>query len=136
MTNRTLNQIGRDLCNRDVSITFLVQQGEISVRTNLPYTDQLSITVSARVHTQWLIGRSHRCAIVLHDLTISHQHVVLGYDVQDSFYIMDVSSRNGTFLNQNRLSPLQRYTLKDRDRVTLTRQTIQIHILYNDSEAA
>jgi pSer/pThr/pTyr-binding forkhead associated (FHA) protein len=134
MTNRTLNRSTMDLCECNACITFMVQQGEINVYTDLPYTDQLSVSVPLEAHAQWLIGRSGRCAIVLRDLTISHQHTVLGYDAEEGFYIMDVQSRNGTFLNQSRLPPLQRHALKDRDRVALTRQTIQIKILYKNSD--
>jgi len=67
----------------------------------------------------WLIGRSRNCAIVVHDRSVSRCHAVVGYDVQQGFYLMDVGSSNGTYLNSKRLSVLKRYALVDGDVITL-----------------
>jgi pSer/pThr/pTyr-binding forkhead associated (FHA) protein len=124
--------IKREFCDRDVGITFIVQQGLIRVHTYLTYTDQLSVAVSVNGNSQWIIGRSNRCAIVIHNSTVSRQHAVLGYDQYSGFYIMDCISHNGTFLNQIRLTPLQRYVLNDRDTLSLNGQTISINIVYKN----
>jgi pSer/pThr/pTyr-binding forkhead associated (FHA) protein len=135
MADQTLHGIERQFYDRDVGITLIVQQGFIRIHTSLTYTDQLSVLVSVNVNSQWMIGRSNRCAIIVHDSTISRQHAILGYDVHlGGFYIMDCISHNGTFLNQIRLNPLQRYVLKDRDALAFHGQTIHIKIIHKDSE--
>jgi pSer/pThr/pTyr-binding forkhead associated (FHA) protein len=133
MAHQTLNRIKSDCGDRpDFRITFIMQQGQISIQTELPDPSQPSGTVSAKTYVQWFIGRSDRCSIVINDSTISRQHAVLGYDADTGFYIIDTKSHNGTFLNQKRLLPLKRYALQTNDRITLSQQPIQITILYKD----
>jgi pSer/pThr/pTyr-binding forkhead associated (FHA) protein len=135
MDYQTLDQVEREFCDRDLGISFSVNQGLIRVHTSLTYTDQLSVVVSVNANSQWNIGRSHRCAIVLDNSTISRQHATLGYDRHLGFYIMDCCSHNGTFLNQVRLIPLKRYLLRDRDSLAFNGQSIQINISHQDSES-
>jgi pSer/pThr/pTyr-binding forkhead associated (FHA) protein len=134
MTNQTLNSIEREFSDRNLGISFTVNQGLIRVHTDLTYTDQLSVVVSVNTNSQWNIGRSNRCAIVLHNATISRQHASLGYDRHSGFYIMDCCSHNGTFLNKVRLIPLKRYLLRDRDFLAFNGQSIQINISQQDLE--
>lgn len=84
--------------------------------TNLCHGDTAFVTA---LSSTWLIGRSRNCAIVVHDRSVSRCHAVVGYDVQQGFYLMDVGSSNGTYLNSKRLSVLKRYALVDGDVITL-----------------
>lgn len=84
--------------------------------TNLSSVDTAQVTA---LSSTWLIGRSRNCAIVVHDRSVSRCHAVVGYDVQQGFYLMDVGSSNGTYLNQKRLSVLKRYSLRDGDVIML-----------------
>lgn len=84
--------------------------------TNLCHGDTAFVTA---LSSTWLIGRSRNCAIVVHDRSVSRCHAVVGYDVQQGFYLMDVGSSNGTYLNSKRLSVLKRYALVDGDMITL-----------------
>ncbi len=84
--------------------------------TNLSSVDAAQVTA---LSSTWLIGRSRNCAIVVHDRSVSRCHAVVGYDVQQGFYLMDVGSSNGTYLNQKRLSVLKRYSLRDGDVIML-----------------
>ncbi len=84
--------------------------------TNLSSVETAQVTA---LSSTWLIGRSRNCAIVVHDRSVSRCHAVVGYDVQQGFYLMDVGSSNGTYLNQKRLSVLKRYSLRDGDVVML-----------------
>jgi hypothetical protein len=84
--------------------------------TNLSSVDAAQVTT---LSSTWLIGRSRNCAIVVHDRSVSRCHAVVGYDVQQGFYLMDVGSSNGTYLNQKRLSVLKRYSLRDGDVIML-----------------
>jgi FHA domain len=83
---------------------------------NLSSVDAAQVTA---LSSTWLIGRSRNCAIVVHDRSVSRCHAVVGYDVQQGFYLMDVGSSNGTYLNQKRLSVLKRYSLRDGDVIML-----------------
>jgi len=61
------------------------------------------------------IGRSNNC-----DITFSHSEGISGsharlYSEGDENYILDNKSSNGTFLNKNKLIPLQKYSLKNND---------------------
>jgi FHA domain len=112
------------LLEQDCYLTLVAQWGKIKIQTNLPHTDQLYIND----HLRWLIGRSRYCAVVIPDARISRYHAIIGYDIHQNFYVMDAGSHNGTFLNQSRLPPLQRYRLSDGDLVALSYQTIHINI--------
>jgi pSer/pThr/pTyr-binding forkhead associated (FHA) protein len=92
--------------------------------TNLP---NITTAQNTAAGVAWLIGRSPHCAIVLPYPTISRCHAMIGHDAQQGFYILDVGSRNGTCLNQQRLITTQRYSLQDGDRVAISQ--IQIRIL-------
>ncbi len=119
--------------NQELAISFIVHQGLIRVQTTLTHTVHLSTVASVNANSQWVIGRSNRCAIIIDKLTVSRLHSVLGYDSHSGFYIMDVASYNGTFLNQIRLIPLKRYLLRDRDLLVINEQMIQINISYKES---
>lgn len=54
--------------------------------------------------SRWVIGRSPRCQIPLgHDKRVSQQHAVVRWDAQ-RFCIQDLESRNGTFVNGERVA--------------------------------
>jgi hypothetical protein len=95
------------------------------LRTNLPRTDSVKITPTG---TAWLIGRSRNCAVVIPDPAVSRCHALIGHDAQDGFYLMDVGSSNGTFVNQRRLVVQQRYSLQDGDVMMLSHVAIAIFL--------
>lgn len=53
-----------------------------------------------------IVGRSSTCDVYIDDTKLSRQHFVIEYD-GSAFYIMDLQSRNGTFLNGIRVSSRQ-----------------------------
>ncbi len=99
------------------------------IRTNLPRTEKVRTTENGMV---WLMGRSRNCAVVFPDPAVSRCHAVVGYDIHQGFYIMDVGSSNGTFLNQQRLVAMQRHTLKNSDVITISHIKIEIFLLNQD----
>ena len=115
--NRLDNPIPVD---RPEALSYYIQAAQHSHRafltTNLCHGDTAFVTA---LSSTWLIGRSRNCAIVVHDRSVSRCHTVVGYDIQQGFYLMDVGSSNGTYLNRNRLSVLKRYALADGDVITL-----------------
>ena len=85
--------------------------------TNLISPDQAQLTAIA---STWLIGRSRNCAIVLPHSSVSRCHCVIGHSAAEGFYIIDVGSSNGTFLNGQRLPVLERRSLKDGDSISVS----------------
>jgi pSer/pThr/pTyr-binding forkhead associated (FHA) protein len=65
----------------------------------------------------WLIGRRSSCPISLGFASVSRFHAVLGKSQNEGFYIVDTGSKNGTFVNGQRLVPHQRRTLHAGDRM-------------------
>ncbi|MEB3291838.1 MAG: FHA domain-containing protein [Synechococcales bacterium] len=103
-----------------IQATRLEHRGRL--KTNLT---QLGETQVTEMGSTWLLGRSRNCAIPVPDRSISRCHAVIGYDQAQGFYLMDVGSSNGTFLNQKRLSILERYPLKDGDLINLCHVLIE-----------
>lgn len=52
----------------------------------------------------WKMGRSEQCSIVINDTTISRTHAMIQCTDADEFYLVDMGSRNGTFVNERRVS--------------------------------
>lgn len=76
------------------------------------------IAVVSPVSSSWLIGRSPVCAIQLTDRSISRRHAVIGH-CSSGFYITELGSLNGTWINDRRLVPAERVDLQDGDLVQL-----------------
>lgn len=111
------------------ALSYYIQAAQHNHRafltTNLCHADTPFVTA---LSSTWLIGRSRNCAIVVHDRSVSRCHAVVGYDVQQGFYLMDVGSSNGTYLNRKRLSVLKRYAIADGDVITLCNLTFEFFI--------
>src|SRR5690242_8042438 len=52
----------------------------------------------------WKMGRSEQCSIVIHDTTISRTHAMIQCTDSDEYYLIDMGSRDGTFVNERRVS--------------------------------
>lgn len=76
------------------------------------------------VATESVMGRYPFCDIVLASHTISRQHARI-VRVDDSFYVEDMNSLNGTFLNGDRVRG--RMLLKDQDRIRLYETLLLFH---------
>lgn len=122
----------------------LQQDGSYILQTNLGHSDRLQPIQDdvARDdeggdryhlghisnHSRWIIGRGKNCALRMPLPAISRHHAALCYDAHRGFYIMDMGSRNGTYLNQHRLAPFEIRFLNHGDQVRLSHQTIQMSI--------
>jgi hypothetical protein len=80
--------------------------------TNLMPTQPDLITDIA---SNWLIGRHSTCDIVLRSISMSRFHASIGFTPSEGFYLTDLNSTNGTWVNRRRLEPLQRVWLQDGD---------------------
>jgi FHA domain len=94
--------------------------------TNLPSPGTAQTTESGQA---WLIGRGRNCAVLIQDTAISRCHAVIGHDQQHGFYLMDVGSSNGTFLNQRRLVKLKRHPLRDGDVIGLSHIRVEFFLV-------
>ncbi|WAL61115.1 FHA domain-containing protein [Thermocoleostomius sinensis] len=72
------------------------------------------VTEVTPVSSSWLIGRSRVCAIQVPHKSVSRCHAVIGH-YPSGFYITDLGSLNGTWVNEQRLNPADRTALKDGD---------------------
>jgi len=52
----------------------------------------------------WKIGREPACTVVLNDDAVSRRHAMVQQTEKDEYYLIDLGSRNGTFLNDVRVS--------------------------------
>jgi sigma-B regulation protein RsbU (phosphoserine phosphatase) len=73
---------------------------------------------------QAIIGRSPECDVPLDVAAVSRRHAAIVED-RGRFFIEDLQSRNGTFLNSDRL--LDRTPLRDGDWITICDQTFHFH---------
>lgn len=65
-----------------------------------------------------LLGREDRCDIRLTDEQVSRQHAQILKD-GERYYVMDLASRNATYLNGKRLEPNVRFPLQNNDLITV-----------------
>ena len=72
-------------------------------------------------HMNMSIGRSSSCdlQIKVTDVSSSHCYIVLK---QCGLYIVDMGSKNGTFINEKRLSCWRHVLLRDKDRINIASQ--------------
>src|SRR5215813_8309352 len=73
----------------------------------------------------WKLGRGSQCSIVLEDDMVSRNHAMIQRMDTTEYILIDMGSRNGSFVNERRLStPLR---LRDGDRVTLGNAHMVFH---------
>ncbi len=73
----------------------------------------------------WTIGRSKDNAIVIKDQCISRNHAILQSTETGDFYLIDLGSRNGTFVNGRRGAiPV---TIHDKDRIAFGKTEVQFY---------
>ena len=70
---------------------------------------------------EYVIGRSSRCNICLEDASISRQHARV-FHQQGNYFLEDLKSSNGTYLNGERTDPS--IPLREGDKITLGKLTI------------
>jgi pSer/pThr/pTyr-binding forkhead associated (FHA) protein len=93
--------------------------------TNLP---DVRCTHVTGVATSWLIGRSRTCAIAIPSSSVSRCHAVIGYCPERGFYMMDIGSSNGTFVNRHRLTALEQRVLSDADLIEFSHTHVEFFV--------
>jgi adenylate cyclase len=75
--------------------------------------------------SSWKLGRGSQCAIVLEDDLVSRNHAMIQRMDSKDYVLIDMGSRNGSFVNDRRLStPVK---LRDGDRLTLGNAHMVFH---------
>jgi two-component system, OmpR family, response regulator QseB len=64
-------------------------------------------------------GSSWKPDISFHNIFVSRKHVNI-YEKNGHFYIKDLNSKHGTFINNNRLKPFEEFVLKPSDKISLS----------------
>src|ERR1700681_3326413 len=93
------------------------------VRTGGPFMALISFLKGANqgssvdlVGDKIILGRNQDCAVVLNVPAVSREHAVIRR-IQGKFYIEDMKSRNGTFVNNKEVTT--RTLLKDNDKIKI-----------------
>jgi hypothetical protein len=97
-------------------IQAIATERSLFLATNLAQRQTIKIVPTA---SNWLIGRSPNCAILAPNNTVSRRHAMIAYDPDGQFYITDVGSSNGTWVNCRRLKSTERRLVQDGDMIQL-----------------
>ncbi|MGB5959063.1 MAG: FHA domain-containing protein [Coleofasciculaceae cyanobacterium] len=103
-------------------------QGQVHLVTNLVEGKTQSLHQPQGI---WTIGRDRLLTISIPDRRLSRRHAVIQYIHNQGFYLIDLNSTNGSFVNGE---PVQgRLLLKDGDRIRLSSFTFSF-FLCNDCQ--
>ncbi len=98
---------------------------EAFLTTNVSNLEDAKVTEAAPI---WSIGRSSNCTIAILNPSISRCHAVIGYASTQGFYITDLGSSNGTFVNRQRLPILERRSLTDGDLISFSHIHVEFFV--------
>ncbi|HEY9753021.1 MAG TPA: FHA domain-containing protein [Coleofasciculaceae cyanobacterium] len=104
-------------------IQGLIQESSACLVTNLSEGQSRTLYQPQMV---WTLGRHREAAVPLKDQTLSRQHAVIMYIPDAGFFLIDLNSMNGTYVNNQRIH--QRYRLKDGDCIHLGRLKINFFV--------
>ncbi len=93
--------------------------------TNLPDGRATQVLDSGNT---WLIGRNSSCVLMVPKASVSRCHAVIGFVATQGFYVMDIGSKNGTFVNRRRLAPQEQRFLRDGDLIELSRVGVEFFV--------
>lgn len=100
-------------------VTFQYVQGVVQGQSAHLITNLLQGSTQAIQQPQqiWTIGRNRRLALPIADKRLSRLHAVIQYLPECGFYLVDLNSTNGSYVNGEQVR--HRVLLKDGDRVRL-----------------
>ncbi|MGA9377162.1 MAG: FHA domain-containing protein [Phormidium sp.] len=101
----------------------VVQEQEVYLITNLVNGNTQTLFQPQNI---WIIGRDRRLALTLRDQWISRHHAALQYVENEGFYLIDLNSTNGSFINGEPV--FHRQLLKDGDQIRLGSLTISFFL--------
>ncbi|MFB2933970.1 FHA domain-containing protein [Aerosakkonemataceae cyanobacterium BLCC-F154] len=92
----------------------VVQEREVYLLTNLVNGKTQKLFQPQKI---WMIGRDRRLALTLRDQWISRHHAAIQYVENEGFYLIDLNSTNGSFINGEPV--FHRQLLRDGDQIRL-----------------
>lgn len=109
-------------------VTGVIQGEQVYVVTNLADGKTQTLLQSQGI---WTIGRDRQLSIPIADRRLSRRHAVIQYIQNEGFYLVDLDSTNGSFINGEPVHG--RMPLKDGDRVRLSNLAFSF-FLCNDTQ--
>jgi len=73
----------------------------------------------------WTMGRNRQTALPLQDTGLSRRHALIQFIRGEGFYLVDLNSMNGSYVNGVRIR--QHHLLEDGDRVQMANTTFTFH---------
>jgi predicted component of type VI protein secretion system len=92
----------------------VVEEREVYLITNLVNGKTQKLLQAQKI---WLIGRDRRLTLTLRDQWISRHHAAIQYIENEGFYLVDLNSTNGSFINGEPV--FHRQILSDGDQIRL-----------------
>lgn len=92
----------------------VVQGQKVCLITNLVKGKTQSLLQPQQI---WVVGRDRRNALPIQDKRLSRRHAAIQYVEQKGFYLIDLNSTNGSFVNGEAVR--HRVSLKDGDQIRL-----------------
>ncbi len=83
-------------------------KSEFKTKTLTDIKDQLKVKRSVT------IGRNNDCDIIIESASVSRYHAVIEKSINDTYVLKDLGSRNGTFLNGNKIKDSVLITVSDK----------------------
>jgi DNA-binding CsgD family transcriptional regulator len=74
------------------------------------------------------IGREAGCRLVIDDLSVSRRHAVI-HEVAGKWYVEDLGSRNGTFVDENRVAAGTRCRLRQSSRLGIASTVLVVQLI-------
>ena len=81
-----------------------------------------------------LIGRGAPCDVMLPDAHVSYHHATIE-TVKNLYHITDTGSKNGTYLNEERIHPGKRYPLSTGDAILINGFVLTVNVSVTVAEA-
>jgi pSer/pThr/pTyr-binding forkhead associated (FHA) protein len=106
-------------------IQAIVTNQTIFLTTNLTDGKEFRLTT---LGSSWLIGRNSTCSILIKSGSVSRCHAVLGCHPTDGFYMTDLGSTNGTWVNCHRLPSHERQGLRDGDLLQFGKMKVEFFL--------
>jgi pSer/pThr/pTyr-binding forkhead associated (FHA) protein len=95
-------------------VTGIIQGQQVYLVTNLVEGKTQTLIQPQGI---WTIGRDRQLAITISDRRLSRRHAAIQYIHKQGFYLVDLNSTNGSFINGEPVNG--RLPLKDGDRIRL-----------------
>ncbi|MBE9141470.1 FHA domain-containing protein [Nodosilinea sp. LEGE 07088] len=100
----------------DCYIQGLITEDRAFLSTNLTPGCDIHVTPCG---TRWLLGQGSHCALNFSQSGIALCHAAINFDPRRGFFIADLDTPGGTWVNGHRLAAAQRHYLQDGDLIKL-----------------